>query len=167
MYKLILPVSLVVFLTGCAGANPQSREEFRQTRLAGVPFSYVDTHIAKRPFDDVVKTLKQKADECFQVNITTTRTQGGITAMNLTDEYRTSVRLVDKNHAELTTQYNMKGAIVLQSVPPGGFYNAAMDIERLTPTTTKLAYYGTSLAGSKAKWLALKQWSDGQAVPCP
>lgn len=48
MYKLILPFGAVAILAGCAGANPQTREEFRQTRISGVPFSFVDTHIAKR-----------------------------------------------------------------------------------------------------------------------
>jgi hypothetical protein len=71
----------------------------------------------------VVKSLKQKVDECLQVNVTMKRTEGGMTTMNTTDEYRTKVVAIDKNHAELTTQY-------------------AVDIERLTPSTTKLTYYG-------------------------
>ena len=169
MQKLTLPLSLVAILAGCAGANPQTREEFRSTRQAGVPFSFTDTYIAKRPFDEAVDTLRKKVDECFQVNVTTKRTQGpgGFTTMNVTDEYRTVIRSVDKNLAELTTQYHMKGAIVMQQVPAGGFYLTVMDIERLTATTTKLSYYGSSFAGSKAKWNAFKQWSDGQLVPCP
>lgn len=169
MQKLTVSLSLVAILAGCAGANPQSREEFRSTRQAGSPFSLTDTHIAKRPLDEVVDTLRKKVDECLQVNVTTRRTQGpgGFSTMNVTDEYRTVIRSVDKNRAELTTQFYMKGAIVMQQVPAGGFYDTVMDIERLTPTTTKLSYYGSSFAGSKAKWNAFKQWSDGQLVPCP
>lgn len=167
MQKLTVSLSFVVILAGCAGANPQSREEFRSTRQAGSPFSFTDTHTAKRPLDEVVDTLRKKVDECLQVNVTTRRSQGGITMMNQTDEYRTVIRSVDKNRAELTTQFYMKGAIVMQQVPAGGFYDTVMDIERLTPTTTKLSYYGSSFAGSKAKWNAFKQWSDGQLVPCP
>lgn len=87
--------------------------------------------------------------------------------MNQTDEYRTVIRLIDNNRAELTTQFTMKGAIVMQQVPPGGFYSTAMDIKRLTPTTTKLSYYGSSFSGSKAKWNAFKDWSDGKLEPCP
>ncbi len=167
MQKLTVSLSLVAILAGCAGANPQSREEFRSTRQAGVPFSFTDTYIAKRPFDEAVETLRKKVDECLQVNVTTKRTQGGIPTMNQIDEYRTVIRSVDKNRAELTTQFYMKGAIVMQQVPEGGFYHTIMDIERLTPTTTKLSYYGSSFASSKAKWNAFKQWSEGQLVPCP
>jgi hypothetical protein len=159
---------LTVILAGCgATMNPQTRDEYRQAIASGAPLTMTDTYVAKRRFDDVVKSLKQKVDECLQVNVTMKRTEGGMTTMNTTDEYRTKVVAIDKNHAELTTQYTMKGAIVLQQVPPGGFFATAVDIERLTPATTKLTYYGGSTSGGKAKWDALKQWSDGKAVTCP
>jgi len=167
MKNTLLLLTVAAFLSGCAGANPQTREEFRKSRLEGALLSFVETYVSQRPFDEVVKTLNQKVNECFQVNVTTKRTVGGIQTMNLTDEFRTTIRNVDKNHAELTTQFTMKGAIVMQQVPPGGFYQSAMDIERLTPTTTKLTFYGPTIGGGRDKWNALKQWSDGQSVPCP
>lgn len=167
MKNTLLLLTVAAFLSGCAGANPQTREDFRKSRLEGSPLSFVDTYVSQRPFDEVVKTLNQKVNECFQVNVTTKRSVGGIPTMNQTDEFRTTIRNVDKNHAELTTQFTMKGAIVMQQVPPGGFYQSAMDIERLTPTTTKLAFYGPTIGGGRDKWNALKQWSDGQSVPCP
>ena len=154
-------------LWGCAGTNPQTRDEFRKVIAAGAPMTFTDTYVVQRRFDDVVKSLRQKADECLQVDVRMTRTSGGIQTMNTKDEYRTAVRLVDKNRAELTTQMTMKGAIVLQQQPEGGFFNTAVDIERLTPSTTKLTYYGSSLSSGKAKWNLLKQWGEGKAVPCP
>jgi hypothetical protein len=147
--------------------NPQTRDEYRQAIASGVPLTMTDTYVAQRRFDDVVKSLKQKADECLQVDVTTKRSQGGMTTMNVRDEYRTSVRVVDKSHAELTTQSTMKGAIVLQQVPPGGFFETEVDIERVAPSSTKLTYYGPSTSGGKAKWDVLKQWSDGKPVACP
>ena len=120
---------------------------------------------AKAP--DLVAYYRLKADECLQVDVTTKRSQGGMTTMNVRDEYRTSVRVVDKSRAELTTQSTMKGAIVLQQVPPGGFFETAVDIERVAPSSTKLTYYGPSTSGGKAKWDALKQWSDGKPLACP
>ena len=87
--------------------------------------------------------------------------------MNQTDEWRSSVRLADKNRVEVTTQMAMKGAIVPGKVPPGGLYMTAVDIERLTPSTTKLSYYGSTSSGSKERWDLMKQWSDGKPTPCP
>src|SRR6185295_16376707 len=102
-------------LAGCgATMNPQTRDEYRQAIASGVPLTMTDTYVVQRRFDEVVKSLKQKADECLQVDVTTKRSQGGMTTMNVRDEYRTSVRVVDKSRAELTTQSTMKGAIVVQ-----------------------------------------------------
>jgi hypothetical protein len=164
--KLIV-ISCAVLLSACS-SYPQTRDEFRQAiRSSDSKLTFHDSYVAKRRFDDVVKTLTQKVDECFQADVTTRRTAGGMTTMNQTDEYRATVRVIDKNHAELTSQIAMKGAILPEKMPPGGYYKAAMDIERITSTTTKLTYYGDSLSGSKAIWAALKEWSDGRLVRCP
>jgi hypothetical protein len=167
MSKLAGLFCIIATLSGCAGINPQTRDEFRQSKLDGVPFSMVDSYMSSRRFEDVVNTLKQKTSECFNVDVTMRRTQGGITTMNARDEYRTTVRIVSANRAELTTQFHMKGQIVLQQVPEGGFYNRAVDIERLAQNKTKLTYYGNSFESSKLAWNVMKQWSDGQATPCP
>lgn len=174
MRELMLICCAATILSSCAGAAPsQTREEFIQKKLSGAPLSMVDTHVTKRRFDDVVNTLRQKTAECFNVNVTTRRTEGpsspqaGITTMKVTDEYRTTVRIVNANRAELTTQRTSKGQISLQKVPEGGFYHRAIDIERLASSTTKLTYYGPSLDSSKRAWAAIKQWSDGQKSPCP
>jgi hypothetical protein len=154
-------------LYGCAGNNPQTREDFVKTRQAGVPFNMMDSYVVNRRFEDVVKSLQQKAGECLNVDSIMTRTQGGVTTMNAKDEYRTTIRVLDRNRAELTTQFQMKGQIVTQKVPEGGFYNRAVDIERASPRTTKVTYYGSSLDSGKKVWAAIKDWSDGKTSPCP
>lgn len=155
-------------LSGCSMHYPQTREEFRQGLVASDSrFKFVDTYVAKRRFDDVVKSLKQTVEQCFNQDVTTTRTQGGMTTMNQTDEWRTTVKVINRNRAEVTTQMTMKGAIVPVKVPPGGFYVTAVDIERLSPSTTKLSYYGSTTSGSKERWDLIKQWSDGKSTPCP
>jgi len=160
-------VSCALVLAACT-SFPQTREDFLQrVRTSDSKLTYTDSHVAKRRFDDVVKTITQKANECFQADVTTRRTAGGMTTMNQTDEYRTTMRVVDKNRAELTSQIAMRGAILPEKMPPGGYFKAAMDIERITPSTTRLTYYGDSLSGSKAVWGALKEWSDGRLVACP
>ena len=168
MRHFTLVLSAAVVVAGCAGNNPQTREEFVKTRRDGVPFNMTDSHVANRRFEDVVSTLRKKSEECLNVDVTMTRTQGGIKAMNATDEYRTQVKLVGPNMAELTTQFHMaKGQIVTQKVPEGGFYTRAVDIERISARTTKLTYYGPSLESGKKVWGTIKEWSDGKNSPCP
>ncbi len=168
MRKLWLVCGIAAVLAGCAGLTPsQTREEFVQRKQKGEPFSMVDTYVAKRRFEDVVKTLSQKTAECFNVDITTRRSEGGMTTMNLKDSYRTTVRIVSANRAELTTRHTTKGMANPQKVPKGGLYYRAVDIERQSSGSTKLTYYGPSVAGGKSVWTAMKQWSDGQQAACP
>ncbi len=168
MRRLVLISGIVAVLSGCAGMEPaQTRKEFVQKNLDGIPFSMVDKHVAKRRFEDVVASLRRKTAECFNVNVTTTRTQGGMTTSKVRDEYRTTIRVINANRAELTTQYTSKGMINLQTVPEGGFYSRAVDIDRLTPGTTRLTYYGSSFDSGKKAWAAIKDWGDGKTTPCP
>jgi hypothetical protein len=155
-------------LSGCSMNYPQTREEFRQGVVSSdSSYKFVDTYVAKRRFEDVVKSLKQNVEACFDQNVTTRRTQGGMTTMNQTDEWRTTVKVISGSRAEVTTQMMMKGAIVPVKVPPGGFYVTAVDVERATASTTKLSYYGSTTSGSKERWDLIRQWSDGKPTPCP
>lgn len=127
----------------------------------------MDTHISHRSFEQVVQSLRQKSKECFDTNVTTTRTQGGVRTMNIKDEFRTTVRVLSAGRAELTTQFTSKGIVYLQKVPDGGFYHRAVDIARVSPSKTKLTYYGSKFESSKLAWAAIKQWGDGKATACP
>jgi hypothetical protein len=168
MRNAICVALATVVLSGCSMHYPQTREEFREGVVSSDSrFKFIDTYVAKRRFEDAVKSLKQNVEECFDQNVTTTRTQGGMTTMNQTDEWRTTVTVINRNRAEVTTQMTMKGAIVPVKVPPGGFYVTAVDIERQTASTTKLTYYGSTTSGSKERWDLIKQWSDGKPTPCP
>jgi hypothetical protein len=167
VFKLVLVVGVASVLSGCAGGTPQTRNEFVQANVNGIAFSMVDTHISNRSFDQVVKSLRQKSDECFNNNVTTTRTEGGVKTMNVKDEFRTTVRVLSGSKAELTTQFTSKGIVYAQKVPDGGFYHRAVDIERVSPSATKLTYYGSRFASSKDAWSAIKQWGDGRASACP
>jgi hypothetical protein len=147
--------------------TPQTRQEFVQMNVKGAAFSMVDSHVAHRSFDTVVRNLKNKSAECLDTNVTTRRTENGMPTMNVKDEFRTTVRVVSANRAELTTQYRSKGITYAQKVPEGGFYRRAVDIVRLSANTTKLTYYGSSFDSSKKIWATIKQWSDGESAPCP
>lgn len=169
MFKLVLAVGVAAVLSGCAGggATPQTRAEYVEAHVRGVPFSMMDTHLSNRSFDQVVKSLRRKSEKCFNTNVTTTRTQGGVKTMNIKDEFRTTVRVLSAGKAELTTQFTSKGIVYLQKVPDGGFYHRAVDIARVSPSSTKLTYYGSKFESSKAAWAAIQQWADGKETACP
>lgn len=166
MRKTVFFTSLVILVSGCASMDPQTRNEYRTAVDGGRPFTMKDSFVARRGFDEVVKTLRQKSDECFNVNIKTTRKQDGMTTMATTDEVRTVVRVINSKHAELTMQTNPKGIIMLNKVPAGGFYRMAIDIDRLTAGSTRLTYYGPSTDHGKKRLAVIKQWSDGKQAGC-
>lgn len=168
MKKAMTLAAAAALLGGCTTMGaPQTRADYVQAIAGGVPFTMTDSHVAKRRFDDVVSSLRQRAPECFDGTATMTRVSGVMTTMNVRDDYVTTVRTVSATRAELTTQFTSKGIIYVQKVPAGGFYSTAVDIERLGPSSTRLTYYGSSFDGGKKSWAALKQWSDGLAAPCP
>jgi type IV pilus biogenesis protein CpaD/CtpE len=160
-------VGVILLVSGCASMDPQTRDEYRTAVEDGRPFTMKDTFVAKRGFDEVVKTLRQKSDECLNVNIKTTRKQDGMTTMATTDEVRTTIHVVNSKRAELTMRMNPKGIIMLNKVPAGGFYRMAIDIDRLAAGSTRLTYYGSSTDHGKRRLAAIKQWSDGKQVGCP
>jgi hypothetical protein len=167
MRKLSFFASLIILVSGCASMDPQTRDEYRAAVDGGRPFSMKESFVAKRGFDEVVKTLRQKSDECLNVNIKTTRKQDGMTTMATTDEVRTAVHVVNSKRAELTMRMNHKGIIMLNKMPEGGFYRMAIDIDRLTAGTTRLTYYGPSTDYGKRRLAVIKQWSDGRQTGCP
>jgi hypothetical protein len=168
MQKIILGLAVAAFLGGCTTVGaPQTRAQFVQDISGGVVFTMTESYVAKRRFDDVVSALRQRAPECFETSSTMTRRSGGITTMNVRDDYHTSVKTVSATRAELTIQFTSKGITYVQKVPEGGFYHMAVDVERLTPSTTRLTYYGPSFDSSKNNWKAIQQWSEGQAAACP
>jgi hypothetical protein len=169
VFKLVVAVGVVTALSGCAGgtANPQTRAEYVQNHVIGVPFSMMDTHTSNRSFEQVVQSLRQKSEECFNSTVTTSRTEGGVKTMNVRDKFRTTVRVLSAGKAELTTQYTSTGIIYLQKIPDGGFYHRAVDITRVSSSSTKLTYYGSKFESSKLAWAAIQQWSDGKAAACP
>lgn len=169
MKHVSMAASLAALLLAGCGATlaPQTRPEYVAKIKEGGAFLAVDSHVANRSIEQVVATLRQKSQECLTGESQLRRSSGGMTTMQLTNQYSTVVRTIDSGRAELTTQFNAKGSAYVQQVPQGGFYERAVDIERLSPTTTKLTYYGTNFSSAMKVWSALKDWSDGRMSACP
>lgn len=155
---------LCVALAGCA-QQPQTRQEYVNAVSSGDHmFVMKDTYVSKRGFDQVVAAVKQKAEECGNFTRTRTITTGGLPTGGSRTDWNTAVRVVGPGRAELTSQYNMAG-IVLAKVPEGGIFGMAVDIERTSPTTTRLSYYG--MKKDKEVWEAIRNWADGSMAGCP
>lgn len=143
---------------------PQTPAEFRQLVIDHPEYYAVSTHVAKQRFGKVISSLERSAGKCMNFNTRQTRTQGGMTTMSITDEYRTTIRRVDNNNAILTMQEDTKGSIQIQKIPPGGSYVSVVDIERLTANTTKVTFYGSGKTRFRA---FVEQAASGKTVPCP
>jgi len=159
-----MPAFLVTVLAACSAS--QTREEFRDKVAGGAAMSTMDTYVAKRGFDDVTKALKQKSEECLNYQATQSRSEGGMTTSSSTTAYAASFTVVSNKHAELTIRKVPKSKLAFApGAPEGGLYYVALDIDVITPTTTKLTYYGPS--GWSKGYAAIKNWSDGQPAKCP
>jgi hypothetical protein len=159
----VLVAAAVAVLAGCAQL-PQSRGEFQQLVRGGAAGSQTDSHVAKRSLDDAVRLLRPKLAECFDHNVTWTRTEGAAVGM-FKEKWQSSVRPIDRNRAEVTVQRQVGGAP--QKQPDGGIYVVAVDLERIDAASTKLTFYGARTSFGNSTWDSLKQWSEGKAAGCP
>lgn len=157
IYKLILLQIAIVFAFACA--MPQTKDDVRNDAMKR---SKVQTHISKKNFDTVVKTLRTKSENCLNFSTTMTRMQSGPIRPTFTSTFKSTFKVINTDKAELTVQLIPPG-IKVQKMPPGGFYYIICDIEHHSANQTKLTLYGTDDAVSDA----IKKWSDGKEAGCP
>jgi hypothetical protein len=164
MSKTGIVLMALATLGGCA-EFPKSRPEFQQLVRSGASLSQTDSHVAKRSLDDVVRLLRPRLTDCFDYNVTWRRMEGGATVGASRERWQSSLRAVDKSHAEVTVQRLVGGAV--QKQPEGGIYVVAVDLDRLDAASTKLTFYGPSTGFGNSTWDSFKQWSEGKSAGCP
>jgi hypothetical protein len=163
--RAILALAIAALLAGCQ-TSVETRDDFKKGIQSHPSLTITGSHTSSRKFEDVVATLERKWKQCYGVQRTTTRTQGGTTTMNYKDTFHPRVRKVNSSLVEMTLQVTTEGMIMLSKVPEGGDYIVALDVERIAGNKTKLTWYSGSLGGWKAAWERNKQWSDGKDVAC-
>ena len=162
-YALLLAAAVV--LAACT-TTPQTRDEFR-TLAAGHPKFYLTgSYTANRRLEDVATTLQRKWEECYSVQRTTTRTQGGMTTSRYRDTFHPRIQKVSNSLIQMTLQQTTEGMIMLNKVPDGGEYIVVLDLERVSGNKTKLTWYSSQYAGWPQRWERNKQWSDGKDLAC-
>jgi hypothetical protein len=161
----ILLFATVLALAGCV-STPQTRDEFKLMVQDHPRLAMVGSHTANRRFEDVIGSLERKWQECYGLQRTMTRTQGGMTTMRVRDTFHPQLSKVSDSVAEMTLRMTTEGMIMLNKVPEGGEYIVALDIERVARNRTKLTWYSGSMGGWKEGWERNKQWSEGKDVAC-
>ena len=166
---LLVSITVVLMLSGCGTVvtTAQTRDEFTKDVLNSPKVGLTGSHTSSRRFEDVVRTLEQKWKECYSTAATTTRTQGGMTTMRYTDINHPRWQKINNNLVEFTLQQTTQGMMMINKVPPGGEYIAAMNVERVPGNKAKLTWYSYNLFGAwKDDWERNKKWSDGQDAAC-
>lgn len=139
---LLVSIIGVLMLSGCGSVvtSAQTRDEFTKDVLDSPKVGLTGSYTSSRRFEDVVRTLERKWQECYSTAATTTRTQGNMMTMRYTDINHPRWQKINNNLVEFTLQQNTQGMMMINKVPPGGEYIAAMNVERLPDSKAKLTW---------------------------
>lgn len=162
VHKLVVGC-FIVLLASCASA-PKTVGEFRTTVSQGAAFMTQESHIVNRDFSAVVKNIELKSKECLGFGYTTATTAGA-SSRQTTVTYRTTVRLVGSDKAEMFMQE--KRTPQPAGSPEGGAYIFLTDIHRLSATQARITMYGPSFPTWKPIFNAIHGWAKGEKVKCP
>jgi hypothetical protein len=138
--RVLVSVLAAALSTAC-GTPSQTRDEFRAKVGRGAAGSATETYVAKRDFDRVAATLKQKSEEGLNYEMRQSRSEGGMTTSSSITGFTANFRVVSGNHAELTIKRNPKSKpSFAPGAPEGGLYYVAIDVDRASAGATKLTY---------------------------
>ena len=164
--KLVTLAMVALFLAACSiPPAPQNRQELIVGVKQGATFTQHETHIINRPIAKVYNSLRPKIRKCLSVKVTSTRQQG-YAIHTSTSIYRPSMRKVGKSRAEISLQVEHIPRPIGNTMPKGGFYLLATDIEAVAKNRTRITTYGPSI-GHDDLFVALKDWAKGKNIPCP
>jgi len=162
--RRVLVTCLLLTLSACVTTMPQTRGEFKDLAANHPTWYIAEKYLAKRSFDDVVRTMDNKWQACYNASKTTTRNSGGMTTSQYSDEYHPKTKKVNNSLVEMTIQMTTKGMVMLDKTPPGGYYHVALDIKRAPDGKAALTWYSAN--AWKEEWTKNKQWAEGKNVSC-
>lgn len=164
MRKLAV-IILALFLSGCGAIMPQTRSAFIKSAETHPSVALVAKSVVNRPFDDVVSSLNEAWQRCYNISNVTTRSDNNVTTMRMSQNYHPKLVRVSPNLAEFTLQYSMSGITMADKVPDGGYYGVALNVKHLSPTKTELNWYG-ALGDNKEMWQRNQNWAAGKNATC-
>lgn len=163
--KHLISISLfcsAVALSGCV-SHPQNAKEFRSAVQKGAMFMTTENYALKRPYSDVVASLKKYSSKCLEVTVASTTPIGGMArTATISQEYHPKL-IAGKNQAEFYLQY-YASAHAVSKIPEGGYYYLVVDFIKEGKSITRVNYYGPSGDDPMAK--AVKGWASGEIRGC-
>ena len=165
-YRLLSAIILTAAVSGC-GTMPKNAAEFR--RMApGSSMIKVERFEVDRPFRQVAKTFRQRADTCLRVRVTTD-TSGGYRshATTFREDYLPTTRITG-HRAELHVQNHIEGTnlIKVHEEPEGGYYLLVADAFPAGPNRTRIDLYRPTI-GHAVLTQSVRNWATGENLGCP
>lgn len=162
-YRVIMLGVLASGLLGCVTnvGLPQTREEFVETYKDGGLFRNAEHYSINRPKAKVVADLRQFADKCLNIKVTTTIRQGYMTDRSTTT-YHPKIVEAKNGVTSLTVQETYRDKPE-QGHPPGGMYALVADVSG-SGSQSKLDVYH---AGRTPIAKSVKDWAEGNKASCP
>jgi len=153
----------VAGLIGCATniGLPQSREEFVSAYKDGGLFRNAEHYTINRSKTAVVADIKQFANKCLNVKVTTTISQGYMRDRSSTT-YHPKIVQVKGGITSLTVQETYRDKPE-KGQPPGGLYALVVDMHARSGHTQLDIYHAAR--GPIAK--SIKDWAEGDKSSCP
>jgi len=156
-------------LYGCAALDsPMSANEFRDG-VKGSSLGVVQTFDAKRPYAQVVETLRKKANECLAVSVVSEGSvyQGNMMVRERSLQiYKPTVN-VTKDATELSLQVGNGKMNPVQKHPKDGYYMLVADATPSGRNSTKVTIYRGKWGKGKDIDEAIRGWANGDRLACP
>lgn len=166
--RLSLIATSSVFLSACGAlGQPMSSGEFRET-VKGSSFATVETVDSSRPYEQVIESLRNRADACLAVTTTSSAPvfQGNtMVTEHSRSAYKPTISTSPQG-MELAVQVDFGAHTMIQKVPPGGMYILVADAVPAGAGTKVTIYRGT-VGRAKEIGGAIRQWATGESSACP
>jgi hypothetical protein len=167
--RIALGLALTAALCGCGTlGQPMNPGEFRQA-VSSSSLATVESFDTGRPYQQVVDTLRAKANECLTVATSSSGPvfQGNTTVTEHSQAVYTPTVSVTERGMELAVQVNFGNHTLIQKTPPGGLYILVADATAAGEKATKLTIYRGNIAKAKQIGGAIRAWANGEKSTCP
>lgn len=165
-YRLLPAIILAAAISGC-GTMPRNADEFRHM-AQGSSMIKVEHFEVDRPFRQVARTFRQRADQCLRVRVTTNSSGGyGSHPTTFKEDYLPTTRIT-RNRAELHVQNHIEGTnlIKVHKEPEGGYYLLVADATPVGRNRTRIDLYRPTI-GHGVLTQSVRNWATGDNLGCP
>jgi hypothetical protein len=164
--RFIPAIILITAISGC-GTMPKTAEEFRRME-PGSSFVKLEQFEVNRPFRQVAKTFRERADACLRIRVTT-NSSGGYRSHPTTfkQDYLPTMRIT-KRRAELHIQQHIEGTnlVKVHKEPDGGYYLLVADAIPIGRNRTRIDLYRPTMGNSVLNQ-SIRNWATGENLGCP